>query len=331
MSKIHKGLSTLPKEKRIEIAAKGGRMKGVRKATHHGELKILDKCLSCVVLENGKRLFTAATVFKVFGRPPRGNRTSKDSEIGLPPFIDANNIQSLIKSHQKKLISPIKYLDFKGDICFGFSVEIIPFICSLYLKLRREGILKPSQTKIADYCELIVESLSNVGIAALVDEVTGYVEGRPRDELQVYLNRMLSRELAEWSKTFPDSFYEQIYIIKKWTWHDMKKNHYSCVGHITNDLIYSRLGPGILDELKNRTPKDQAGNNENYYHQWFSEGIGNKKLDQHIAGVMALQRFAINNGWDWDRFLSMIDQVFPKKQNTIEEIKNLNVSQQISL
>ena len=58
----------------------------------------------------------------------------------------------------------------------------------------------------------------------------------------------------------PEEFFVNIYRLKGWVWPGMKKNRYSVVGHYINDLVYKRLGPGVLDELVRKSPKNEHGN-----------------------------------------------------------------------
>ena len=98
-----------------------------------------------------------------------------------------------------------------GKIGQGIDAALIPRICSVWLDARKDGVLGPRQEKIANNAELLIRSLAEVGIVALVDEATGYQSTRPKDALQAYLEQIISKELAAWVKKFPDEFYENIY------------------------------------------------------------------------------------------------------------------------
>ena len=119
---------------------------------------------------------------------------------------------------------------------------------------------------LAERAALLQHAFAFVGIIALVDEATGYQGHRPQDALQAFLEKVISRELAAWVKRFPDEFYENIYKLKGWPWPGMGKNRYSVVGHYTRDLVFERLGPGVLEELEKLTPRDESGNRPNKMH-----------------------------------------------------------------
>ena len=66
----------------------------------------------------------------------------------------------------------------------------------------------------------------------------------------------------------------------------------------TNDIIYARVTPGVLEELQELNPMQPNGSRRWRHHQWFRPDPGYIKLNQHIVAVMALMRAAPN----WTRF-----------------------------
>ena len=154
-------------------------------------------------------------------------------------------------------------------------------------------------------------ALADTGIVALVDEVAGYEKVRPQNALQKYLELIIRKELAAWTKKFPDEFYENILKLKNWVWPGMSKNRNSVVGHYTNDLVFERIAPGLVRELQSKTPKDECGHRRDRMHQWLTEDVGDPMLAQHLHSLMMFQRLAIANGYSWARFIHMVDQVLP--------------------
>jgi hypothetical protein len=160
--------------------------------------------------------------------------------------------------------------------------------------------------------------LAHTGVVALVDEATGYEKIRPQNALQEYLALIVRKELASWVKKFPDEFYENIYKLKGWIWPGMSKNRYSVVGHYTNNLVFERLAPGLLRELQSKSPRNDKGHRGNKMHQWLTEDVGDPMLAQHLHSLMMFQRLAIANGYGWQRFLHMVDQVLPRRGDTLQ-------------
>lgn len=309
----------LSPQERSEIAAKAARARWgetgniIYEATHEGVIRIGDAELSCYVLKDGQRILSTRGVMKSLERTWRGR---KYSGTQLPVFLEAKNLNQFINNSLDLVPRMLKTTS--GSIAEGYPAEILPAVCDVYLAARKDGKLTPRQYSIANRCEILVRSFAKVGIIALIDEATGYQEIRPSDALQAYLDKVLRRELAAWAKKFPDEFYKNIYALKKWPWPGMKKNRFSIVAHYTRDLVYERLGPGILRELEARTPKNDNGNRKHKMHQWLTEDIGDPLLAQHLHSLIMFQRLAIANGYGWNRFLKTVDQVMPRRGATME-------------
>src|SRR5262249_8768248 len=174
-------------------------------------------------------VLTSRALLDAFRRPWRGSYRRTQ----LPNFIDAKNLRRFITTDLLDVLKPIDYRGSKGQRR-GFRAEVLPLVCDVFLRAREDMAreqpdsvkLRPAQLQIAKQAEILVRSLSKVGIVALVDEVTGYQEVRPRDALQQYLEIVIGKELASWAKTFPDEFYENIYKLKGWYWPGMSKNRF---------------------------------------------------------------------------------------------------------
>lgn len=100
----------------------------------------------------------------------------------------------------------------------GYSAEILPAVCEVWLRAREAGALQKQQLGRAQNAEILLRGLAHVGIVALIDEATGYQYDRDRDELHRLLAVYLTEERLAWAKRFPDEFYKQIYRLKEWPW-----------------------------------------------------------------------------------------------------------------
>ena len=157
-----------------------------------------------------------------------------------------------------------------------------------------------------------MRGFSHIGIIALVDEATGYQQIREQRALATILEKFIADELQPWTKTFPYEFYEQIFRLKGWPGpHGVKKP--SVIGHYTNDFVYDRLAPGVLQELGRLNPKTPTGYRRHKLFQWFTPDLGHPKLKEHLAAVIALMRAAPN----WNSFKRSLIRAFPKKDEQI--------------
>ena len=104
------------------------------------------------------------------------------------------------------------------------------------------------------------------------------------------------------------SFYEQLYRLRRWKYRPLNTNRPGVVAYYTVNLIYERLAPGVLDELKKKAPRNAKGQRKTRLHQGLTPTIGHPKLREHISNVLVLLR--VNN--DWDAFMKMMDKALPK-------------------
>lgn len=215
---------------------------------------------------------------------------------------------------------PITYRAPGIPLAYGIPARALPLLCDSWLRAREAGGLTlKNQLASAAKAEVLIRALAQTAIEALVDEATGFQAVRPQNALQQYLEKLIRKELAAWSKKFPDEFYENIYKLKNWPWFGMSKNRYSAVAQMTRDLVYQRLAPGLLRELEEKTPPhEETGRRPNKLHQWLTDDVGDPMLSIHLTQLLTLQRLALAQGYGWNRFVHTVDKVLPKKGSTLD-------------
>ena len=274
-------------------------------------LKIGDTEIPCYVLEDGRRVLVQTGMLTALdmsqGTAAKGSKGDRLAKFlgtkGVKPFVhqDLNDV----------ITNPVKFRTPTGSDAYGYEATILPDICDAVLEARNEGKLNYQQKHIAKACEVLVRSFAKVGIIALVDEATGYQYIRAREALEEILEKFISDELLKWTKTFPDEFYENLFRLRGWRYSPFTVKRPALVGKLTNQLVYERLAPGILDELKQKNPKNTKGRRKNRHHQWLTEDIGHPKLREHIASVTTLMKASAR----WDDFRRMINRALPKWQD----------------
>lgn len=269
-----------------------------------GELEI-----PCYVLEDGTRAFSGRGLQRAIGYESKSGQWMK-SFSNLDGIRDAIHAGEL--SIADRLANPIKFTrnDAGGSqsTTNAYEATLLIDICSVIIDANRAGVF--NDERIVFNADVIIRSVAKVGIIALIDEATGYnkEKTRAKDELQKYLSSFLREEAARWVKTFPDSFFEDIYRMKNWTWQNTSKRP-GVVGRIIGDIVYDRIGPCIHAELERLNPKNERGNRSSKHHQHLTE-IGKIKLGEHLA---TLHGFAIVSDYRWDKFMHYIDKTFPKQ------------------
>ena len=274
--------------------------------------------IPCFVLEDETRVLTQRGLLRALG-VDRGN-TKEQSGAGarLASIMGAENIKSAAgKDLTPVLNNPIRFKHpVSRNTAYGYEATVLADICDAMLAARRNNAfegdarLNARLHAIAAQCEILLSGFARVGIIALVDEATGYQEVRDKRALREILDRFIRPEMAAWAKRFPDEFYQEIFRLRGWVWKGMHVNRPHAVAHWTNDIVYERLAPGVLAEMKKRDPPDANGQRKGKLRQWLTDEIGYPALAQHIHALMALQRSAGDG--DWAGFYRSVQRAFPK-------------------
>ena len=209
--------------------------------------------------------------------------------------------------------SPIKFRPTGGGkTAYGYPATFLVDLCNAILAARDAKVLQKQQDHIARQAEILMRGLATVGIIGLVDEATGYQDFRSKRALATILEKFIAKELQPWTKTFPYEFYEQICRLKDWPSVNAIKRP-AVIGKYTNDFVYERLAPGVLDELRQKNPVLPRGTRKHKHHQWFTPEHGHPKLREHLSAVVALMRAAAT----WSDFKHFLNRAFTKQDTTI--------------
>ncbi|MBT4513248.1 MAG: hypothetical protein HOC20_13695 [Chloroflexi bacterium] len=277
------------------------------KATHQGTLNASNTSIDCFVLDDGRRVILRRSMAKAIGLKRTGSNalieTTNTKSIG--PEVDDDL--------RDKISNPIIFNNLTGVRSQGFEADILVDICKAVLKARDQGSLTKSQVFLATQASVLLHAFAKVGVIALVDEATGYQDFRVKDALARILEKFIAEEYRAWTKTFPDDFYREIFRLKGWPWDPKSVKRPSVIGHYTNDIIYDRLAPGALEELRRINPPTEKGHRKQKHHQWLTGKVGNPTLKSIIDGSMALMRAAPN----WRKFKEMLNRSYPKYGDNI--------------
>lgn len=271
-------------------------------ATHRGYLEIENVRIPCAVLENGKRVISQTGLFTAFQRPRKGEVRQE----GLPSIVGANNLLPFVTEEVREKSQPISYYHSNGKIAHGYDAELIPLICELYLKARDEGQALPSQERVVAQADIIVRALAKVGIAALIDEATGYQYDREKDELQKLLSKYISEDYMRWQERFPRKFYKETFRLLGWVYDPLSVSRPAYLGKFTNKYVYEQMPPNVLETLQQKNPVNENGHRVRKHHQYLTEEIGVPHLDRHITKLITIME--LSN--DIEDFKKNFDRVF---------------------
>lgn len=302
--------SNLTKDQLSEIGRKAAeaRWGPLPAAAYSGTLKIGDEELACAVLEDGTRVLTQAELLVALGRHRKANVRNVEGEENTPPVLQGERLKPFVSNELMEKSRPIKFRTAQGSSASGYRAEILPQICEVYLKARDAGALAKHQQHIAVQADILMRGLAHVGIIALVDEATGFQAARSADALARILEAFVQKELRKWVRTFPAEFYENLCRLRGVPFPPTKKTFPQYFGHLTNNIVYDRLAPGVKDELKRITPRDDKGRHRDRLFQRLTEDVGHPRLREHLASVVTLMKISP----DWALFEAHLDIALPK-------------------
>jgi len=298
-------------ERRAEIARKAAakRWGTLREAvSKEGVLNIAGAELTCFVLDDETRVLARAGFVRAIGRTGKVKGGRKfDSEFKIPVFLTAENLKPFFPKDLEVNSQPIMFTHNGVDM-IGYKAELLPDVCDIFEDADRAGVLRTNQKHIAAACRILSRGLTRVGIIGLVDEATGYQKDRAADALSKILEKFIASELQPWVRTFPPEFYEEMCRLRDLPYPQYSVKRPQYFGRLTNDIIYSRLAPGVLDELKRATPKGETGRHKQQLHRRLTPDLGHPKLREHMISVVTIMR--LSDGYT--DFKKKLDRIHPR-------------------
>lgn len=282
-------------------------------------MRIADAEIDCYVLEDGTRVVTQRSMIRAIGLTRGGVRSDAEAEKGagaeLPRFAAQNWVKPFLGNElELALRSPIVFkLPYTGAVAYGYPATILADVCDAILRARDGGSIGPRQVGIVKQADILVRGFARVGIVALVDEATGYQRDRAKDALAKILEAFVAKELQAWVQTFPADFYEQIFRLRGLEFPHASVQRPRYFGTLTNDLVYKRLAPGVLSELKRVTPRNDGGRPTAKYFQSLTSNVGYPKLKEHLGAVVALMRISKS----WGQFINLLNEHYPRYGDTL--------------
>ncbi len=290
--------------------------------------------IQCYVLENHERVIaelglTTAIGFSR-GKPSNSNCSEEIDENDSSPKKGKNTTQAahenprftigawlfpyLTPKTLDDLNSPIKFKS--GTLSYGYPATMLVDIANAVTNAFMDDATTIRQLRIVKNAQRILSSCAKVGINALIDEVTGYQALRDDQELQKFFDVFLNEKPADWKKTYPDEYYQQIYRLNGWEYPPKWKNHPQIVAYWTINAVYDRLAPQLTPELERRNPMSLSGSRYYNHHQFLSDAQGYPQLEKHLYAITSLMRTCNN----WQEFERLANRAFPIPGTNMEMI-----------
>jgi P63C domain len=315
----------LPPERKSEIARAGAAArwnKDLPPAEFEGEFSLGDTLIACAVLPNGTRIITQAAFLRALGRSrsPKAGTGVLSTVDELPFFLQAEALKPFISEELAMSTNPIFYRTKSGGRGVGYDARLLRQVAEVYLQLRdaslREHNEIPSRyQRMIAAADILIRGLADVGIIALVDEATGYQRHRAHDALARILEEFIAKELQPYVRMFPDSFYAELFRLRGLDYpkDTVKRPRY--FGHLTNDIIYARLAPGVLEELRKISQRREDGRLVHPFTRRLTENKGLQKLGEHLSSVVTIMK--LSSDYDTD-FMDKLDRIHPRWDKTLK-------------
>lgn len=276
------------------------------------KLKIGAIEIPCYVLSDQRRVLAMSGMLKALklaegsSGQAGGNRLAK--------FVRGKRLSPFVSEHLLRMTEdPIRFRAPRGgSLGYGFEATVLADICEAVLSAKERGELDPRSEHVAAQAQILIRGFARVGINALVDEATGYQDVRARDALAQILEAFIATELQKWVRTFQPEFYREMFRLRGWPYSPLSQKRAAVVGKLTNNIVYQRLAPGVLEELRRNTPKDETGRYKQKLFQRLTSDVGHPRLREHLAAVTALMKISKT----WASFMLSLDVAFPKFNTT---------------
>ena len=290
---------------------------GIIVAEYTGEVTLGSFKIRCAVLQDGRRIFSERSLCDVIGhsRHPddyaRRRQEQAQGKESLPVLVSSTIRPFISDDVVKELATPIRYqiTEGFGIPARGIEATKLADICDAFLAAREAGALTPEELPKAKAAEQLMRALARVAVVALIDEATGYQVVRHRDELQQLLNKYVSEEFRPWSQVFPDEFYIHLFRLRNLKMDDIRKKP-SYFGHLTNDIVYDRLLPGMRERLRQVNPANEKGRRPRRHFQHLTKDVGEDHLRKHLTGVVMLMKASST----YPEFIRSLDRAAPKQE-----------------
>lgn len=244
--------------------------------------------IECHHLNNGQRVITQRSFSEIIGF----KRGGKDLGYRMAYYLDSPVLKSnKIKKLSLVIQNPIIFKMMSGPTAFGYEATTLIDYCKAILYARSLGQMEEEHARrYALQCEAFIVGCAKVGIIALIDEATGYIADKAKDEYIAKFKEFIREEMREWEKEFPNQFFDLIYSL-----YGIKRsglNHPQFFGKFIRRYVYVPLANSsgaVLDYLDDKNPVVFALGGRRYkMHQFLTDEIGLPALRMHLWQVIGI-------------------------------------------
>lgn len=259
----------------------------VPEALCEGLLEIGSVEIECYVLDSMKRVIHKRGMAKALGMKSEGgnvfmramSRKGLGSEIG--------------EDLRSKLDNPIVFKTLTLDLGHGYDATILIDICQAIIDASKAKKLGAGQEALAVQAEIIIRASAKLGIVALVDDATGFIADKRREQYKELFREFIRDEIKLYDEPqFPDQLFDVIYKIYGLPRKADAKNHPQFFGRFIRKYIYEPLANSngaILEMLDERNPVVYVNGGRRYkMFNFLSEVVGMPALKAQLWQVVGI-------------------------------------------
>lgn len=249
-------------------------------AVSQGRITIGDTAIDVYVLKDRRRLVAKRAMARALGLKSEGgnafSKTLSGKTIGskIPPEL------------REKIENHLVFKPLSGDPAHGYEATVLIELCDFLMQIR--GDLLGNQAFLAEQAETIIRAAAKLGIIALIDEATGFIDDKRREEYRELWQSFIREEAAKWEKAeFPDELFNimyKLYGLRRLNPNSTK--HPKFFAKFLRKYVYQPLANSrgaILQELDLKNPVVYASGGRRYkMFQFLSEEVGLPELRKHI-------------------------------------------------
>jgi hypothetical protein len=212
-------------------------------------------------------------------------------------FLRAMNRKGLGSAIEEKLRAdidnPLVFKTLTSDLGHGYDCTILIDICDAIIEANKRGELAAGQDTLALQAEIIIRASAKLGITALIDDATGFIADKRREQYKELFREFVREEIKLYDEPqFPDQLFNVIYKIYGLPRKTDARNHPRFFGKFIRKYIYEPLANSngaILEMLDERNPVVYVNGGRRYkMFNFLSDVVGMPALKSHLWQVVGI-------------------------------------------
>lgn len=287
-------------------------------AESQGILPIGNVKIDCYVLRDGRRLIHKRAMARALGLQSDGGNAFMKTLSGktLGSKIPAD-VREKVERH-------IVFKPLNGDPAHGYEATVLIDLCDALIDA--EPHLLPNQKFLAKQAEIIIRAAAKVGIVALIDEATGFIADKRREEYRELWQKCIREEARKWEeREFPEDLFEifyKTYGLKRLNPDSTK--HPKFFSKLIRKYIYEPLlnsNGAILELLDEKNPVVYANGGRRYkMWQFLDEEVGTPAVRAQIWQFVGIGKGARNKQQLENRFYESFPEARAPRPGAIRDL-----------